>query len=228
MRKVDNIKRHFEEEAREYDGMIRKLIPYYEQMIEALVSALPFDREETVDIIDLGCGTGTVASSVKKAYAKARMTCLDLAQNMLAVTADKLNDPEAILIKDDLYHFDFPRQYNGVVSSLALHHLMTIEDKQKIYRKIYQALKPGGIFVNADVVLAANDTWQETYINQWKKFIRKSISAEEMENKWMPSYYEEDHPVQLTDHFAMLQEAGFKTVDVIWKYYNFAVVAGVK
>ena len=38
MERTEGVKRHFEEEALEYDGIIVKLIPYYSQMLEALVS----------------------------------------------------------------------------------------------------------------------------------------------------------------------------------------------
>ncbi len=56
----------------------------------------------------------------------------------------------------------------------------------------------------------------------------RSISKEEMGNKWIPKYHEEDRPVAMMEHFALLKEAGFTTVDVIWKYYNFAVYIAVK
>jgi len=75
---VEKIKRHFEEEAEEFDGLIRKLIPHYPEMIEALVSALPWGPEREIRVIDLGCGTGTVALRVKERFPKARITCLDL------------------------------------------------------------------------------------------------------------------------------------------------------
>ena len=39
-----NIKKHFEEEAKEFDETIIKLIPYYRQMLDALITSIPFDR----------------------------------------------------------------------------------------------------------------------------------------------------------------------------------------
>ena len=41
MEKVNLVKEHFESEAKEFDGIILNLIPYYNQMIESLVMAIP-------------------------------------------------------------------------------------------------------------------------------------------------------------------------------------------
>ncbi len=61
---TDRIKSHFEEEAARYDEIIIRLIPYYDQMVEAVASSLPFERERDIHILDLGCGTGTLSAAV--------------------------------------------------------------------------------------------------------------------------------------------------------------------
>jgi tRNA (cmo5U34)-methyltransferase len=55
------------------------------------------------------------------------------------------------------------RNYGVVVSSLALHHLVTDDDKQQCYSWIHGSLAPGGRFYNADVVLASSDDLHEVY-----------------------------------------------------------------
>lgn len=229
MSDMRSIKQHFEEEAKEFDIIIKQLIPYYYQMVAAVVNALPFNNNDRIDVLDLGCGTGTVARAIKDEYPKAKLTCLDIADKMLQMAQIKLADAQdTIYINSDFYHFNFDRQYDAVVSSLALHHLVTREDKLDFYKKIYAGLKNQGVFVNADVVLASTDVLQKQYMEQWKSFMRRSVSKEEVENKWIPKYHEEDRPASMTEHFAMLKEAGFAAVDVVWKYYNFAVYMAVK
>jgi hypothetical protein len=50
---MDNIKQHFQEEARDFDRIILTLIPDYPRMVEALVAALPFQSAASVKVIDL-------------------------------------------------------------------------------------------------------------------------------------------------------------------------------
>jgi len=63
---------------------------------------------------------------------------------------------------------------------------------------------------------------------KWKAFMNKSVSLEEIENKWMVNYKTEDRPTRLIDHIDWLMDIGFDDVDVVWKYYNFAVYGGYK
>ncbi len=229
MDRMDKIKNHFEEESVQYDGIIKNLIPYYPQMVEALVNTLPFNSSKDIDVIDLGCGTGTISCAVKYAYPKAKITCVDISGKMLKVAASKLSDASgATFINRNFYDFSFDKKYDAVVSSLALHHMVTKQDKLEFYRKIYSCLNAGGVFINADVVLASTDALQERYMEQWKSFMCKNVSTDEVDNKWIPTYYEEDRPVSMMDHFEMLKNAGFEVMDVVWKFYNFAVYMAVK
>jgi tRNA (cmo5U34)-methyltransferase len=223
---MDKIKEHFEEEAREFDELIRTLIPYYGQMMRAAVDAIPFPHEEPIEALDLGCGTGTLSKAVLETFPAARLTCVDIAENMLKLCRLKLADAaDPRFVQADFSDYKFDRQYDAIVSSLALHHLETPEDKLKFARKIHTALKPGGVFVNADVVLANSNALQRKYMNRWKSFMLRKIPIEEVEAKWLPKYYGEDRPISLADHFDQLSKAGFRDPDVIWKYYNFAVIA---
>ncbi len=229
MERMESVKRHFEEEAREYDEIIKKLIPGYPQMVEALVDALPFEKSAVISVIDLGCGTGTVARAVKDVFPSANITCLDIAEGMLQMARLKMADaPETVYINADFSSLDFSGEYDAVVSSLALHHLETDEDKQEFYRKIYSGLKKGGVFANVDVVIASTGRLQQVYIERWKNFMEKSVGREEVENIWIPKYYKEDRPTALTRHLNMLESAGFLYMDVLWKYYNYAVYTALK
>lgn len=224
---MDRVQRHFEEEAKEYDGIIKNLIPNYLGMVDILVSLLPFDKEQIFDMVGLGCGTGTVSKAVKDAFHAARVTCVDIAANMLDIAGQKVGK-DATLIQADFNTFEFPQKYDAVVSSLALHHLETDGDKFRFYEKIYGALNPDGIFVNADVVLGGGDALQSLYMKKWKAFMVKNFSEQEVMQKWMPSYYEEDHPATLLTHFDMLAKCGFTDIDAVYKYDNFAVYCGRK
>jgi tRNA (cmo5U34)-methyltransferase len=226
---MNKVNDHFENEAPEFDSIILKLIPHYPAMFRALVDAMPFDKSATLRIIDLGCGTGTISAQIMEAFPNAQITCLDLSNNMIAMAQAKLaRYPLINYIVADFEAYDFSGKYDAVVSSLALHHLATDETKRNFYHRIYECLNSRGVFFNADVVLGANEFLQSMYLKEWRAFMRRSISSDEIEGKWMPKYQEEDHPAKLTNHLAWLAEIGFSDVDVIWKYFNFAVFGGVR
>jgi tRNA (cmo5U34)-methyltransferase len=229
METIDQIKNHFESEAREFDDLILKLIPFYQEMVTAIVLAIPFPADAIIEVMDLGCGTGTLTQKILAKYPKARVTCLDLAENMLNMARLKLPMfPNVTYVTGDFTQYEFDRQYDVIVSSLALHHLANEAEHKIFYRKIYQALALNGVFYNADPVLGSNEHLQTIYLEKWQAYMEKSISRAEIETKWMPKYREEDRPRELSNLLAWLAEAGFKEMDVLWKYYNFAVYGGYK
>jgi tRNA (cmo5U34)-methyltransferase len=227
MDRIETVKNHFEEEAKEFDKTILKLIPYYNEMIDALVLSIPFEKYKQIKIIDLGCGTGTIAHKLKTAFPNSEISCLDIAENMIKMAQIKLGENINYYI-NDFYEFNFDKKYDVIISSLALHHLENDEDKKMFYRKIYNALADNGVFYNADVVLGSNKHLQDLYIAKWKTFMEKNVSIDEIENKWIVKYKSEDRPTSLVNHINWLKDIGFKNIDVVWKYYNYCVYGGYK
>ncbi|HSB00253.1 MAG TPA: methyltransferase domain-containing protein [Anaerolineales bacterium] len=226
---MDQIKQHFDEEAQKFDRIIQQLIPYYDQMLQALISAIPFSMDYPIQVLDLGCGTGTLAGRMLEAFPQSHITCLDFSEQMIEMARAKLaNFDRVSYAVQDFREHSFADRYHVVVSSLALHHLATEAEKQAFYQKIYQGLLPDGCFYNADVVLAASEYLQSIYIKRWKAFMQRQVSEGEVENVWLRKYAEEDRPAPLVEQLAWLSRIGYENVDVLWKYYNFAVYGGVK
>ena len=224
---MDAVKKHFESEAREFDLIILKLIPHYPEMIDALVSAIPHERSSSIKVIDLGCGTGAISRKTIDLFPRSKITCIDLSENMIGMARIKLKENPGIRYQvGDFRSYEFDDKYDVVATSLALHHLETDAEKIKFYEKIHDSLNPGGMFINADVVLGSSPHLQSVYMEKWKQFMLKHVSEDEIENKWLQKYLEEDRPARLMDHISWLSEVGFSEIDIVWKYYNFAVYCG--
>lgn len=225
---LDRVREHFEQEAREFDDLIVRLIPRYEEMLDAMIAAIPFATNEPLRVIDLGCGTGTVALRVKQRFPRARITCLDLAENMLALARAKLASYDGIEFEQgDFLAYPLKGPYDAAVSSLALHHLQTDEDKRNFYRRLYAALVPGAVFWTADAALGATPTINELYMEKWKEYMRRSMTEREIEERFAKDA-QEDRPATLADHFRWVEAAGFVSPEVIWKYFYCGVYGARK
>ena len=226
---MDIVKQHFEEAAREYDRIIVALIPEYRQMAEALIAAVPFESSAPLRVMDVGCGTGMVAERFLQAFPNAQISCLDLSESMLAIARARLAGyPNVRYYVGDCAGFEFAEEFDAVVSSLALHHLATDQEKERFYRRIYNCLAPGGIFYNADLVRGSNDFLQNSYMERWQNFMKRNLAGDEAGNAWITQHLTEDRPSKLIDQLQWMAEIGFADVEVVWKYYNFAVYGGVK
>jgi tRNA (cmo5U34)-methyltransferase len=227
-RRFQQIKDHFEKEALLFDRFFFKVMPRYQELTQALVDSLPFRKTEKLKFLDLGCGTGNLAQKIISGYPRAQITCLDMAENMLKMARVKLGrNPNVSFWQGDIRDFDYSGKYDAIVSSMALHHIEGRE-KTAFYRRLRKALKNGGVFITVDIFLSSNGHLQKFYMDKWKAYMRSNGLPDKRINDMIARHRREDRPVIFIDELAMLERAGFKDVDVIAKYYNFAVNAGLK
>ena len=118
---------------------------YYAQTA-ALLPAKPFS------LLDLGCGTGLELDEIFKISPQARVTGIDLSAKMLDKLREKHADKDLTLICGSYFDVDFgTNAYDAVVAVQTMHHF-TPQEKAVLYRKIRNALKPSGIYVETDYV----------------------------------------------------------------------------
>jgi tRNA (cmo5U34)-methyltransferase len=111
-----------------------------------------------------------------------------------------------------------------IVSALSIHHLDD-SGKAALFRRIHDALKPGGKFVNAEEVLAPTEALDALYWDEWERQARAAGAPEE-EFAGVEARAKYDRPAKLDDQLAWLREAGFADVDCYYKYLMFAVYGG--
>lgn len=225
---MKHVAEHFNTEADIFDARVVKIVPYYREMLEALVNSLPFPTQKRIKVLDLGCGTGTISRLVKQRFPMADIQCVDLVPNMLALAREKLRGLSGIEFEQaDLHHYAIPGTYDAVVTSLALHHLETDADKLAMHRKIFRSLTPGGVFASADITVSSKKFLQQHYMQKWEEFISRSFSQDQIENNYQ-RYRREDRPSILLDELSRLMRIGFSPVEILWKYYNFTTYAAYK
>ena len=103
-------------------------------------------------VLDLGCGTGTLTILLKEAAPLADVVGLDGDPGVLKIASKKVRESSLNIDLDEGMSFDLPYQngyFDRVVSSLFFHHLTT-ENKVKTLGEIKRVLKPGGEFHIAD------------------------------------------------------------------------------
>lgn len=223
-----NVKAIFEKKALDYDNFMVKCVPDYFEMLGCMINVLPYSKNDKLKICDLGSGTGNVTKLLLDAYPNAEITCVDISQAMTDMAKAKFEGQNIKFEISDFYDYEFNDEYDLIISSWALHHIVTDEDKKDFYRKIYAALKPGGAFYNADVIISATDHIEERSMGKWKSWLRQYHSEEDMMEMIINRYFEEDRPTTIINHINWMQELGFKEIDIIWKRIKSVVYGGFK
>lgn len=95
-------------------------------------------------VLDLCCGTGyTSAELIRRGF---EVTGLDSSKGMLRYA--RRNAPAARLIMADARSFRLPPVYDGVIATFdSLNHVMTLAELAHVFRRVYHALAPSGLFL---------------------------------------------------------------------------------
>ena len=222
------ITEHFERAAARFDAYFYRVMPRYEELLQALVESLPFEKSAPISVVDLGCGTGNLTRAVTLAFPVASVLCIDVAENMLAMAREKLGRNEKIVFRQgDVRTVPLPGPYDAIVSSMVLHHV-DVTEKPALYRRLYDALRPGGVFFVIDILRSNNGHLQNMYLEKWKDFMRQNELPEDTIEEQVTLHRQEDRPATLEEELAILREAGFSSVDVVLKQYYVTLFGGVK
>jgi tRNA (cmo5U34)-methyltransferase len=221
------IREIFDASAESYDLDRPQLIPCFDLFYGELIRRLPFTTDDEPRILDVGAGTGLVSSMIGQALPRARFMLTDLAPKMLEKARERFAGSDRYEFQLlDSRELPFAGEFDAVVSALSIHHL-DHSGKREVYRRIHRALKPGGVFVHADQVLAPTPELEEEYERHWLHYTRGTGLAEERIQASIVRR-REDLNATLDDNLGWLRAAGFRDVDCHFKIYRFAVFGGVK
>lgn len=128
------------------------LTPLYDPLLKWVMHEESFKRalirqaniQPNMRVLDLGCGTGTLALMLKNAHPEAHVTGLDGDPQVLRLAREKPSDMEIQWDEGLACSLPYPDAYfDRVITSLVIHHLTT-DFKRTAFREVYRVLKPKG------------------------------------------------------------------------------------
>jgi tRNA (cmo5U34)-methyltransferase len=160
-----------------------------------------------------------------KKYPNAMMDLVDIAEDMLDIAKDRFsqNNNLNFFLKNIMeFEVEEDKQYDAIISSLAIHHLSDLE-KEQLYNKIWEWLKPEGIFVNAEMIAGETEYLNKMY-EDWGIQVAKDAGLDDDEVKKALERMKLDIKAPVSKQLNWLKNAGFSHVDCIYKAYSFGVL----
>ncbi len=234
--------------AEQYDMAADMIHPCYREIQDVILARLPYPREASFLMLDIGGGSGRLMERLLEKFSQARGVVLDqsaafleLAQRRLARFGDRATTIHQRL-QDDWMPLLNERP-GLVVSMSAIHHL-DAQEKSGLFRQIHAGLVEEGSFLNGDEFRAESDNQYLADLQAWAEHMNQvsrsgKISSDMVENlqRWQDRNIEQfDQPRVSGDdchetvaaQTTKLHEAGFAATTMVWKRQMWAVVRAEK
>ncbi len=213
--KKKSVEQHFDEMARDFEKVKRKVIPGYREMEKCIFSYLPFTPSRKIAVLELGTGTGALALDLLKHFPRATYTGVDFSSKMLEIASHRLRkcDKRVTLQNVDLNKVKIAGRYDVIVSLFTIHHVF---NKKKLFKHLHTLLKPGGCFFYGDVAVSNNKRLEKQFIESWNDFMARSGLSKGKRERLIEYHRQYDHPEPIETQLHYLKTAGFKDYDIVW------------
>ena len=171
-------------------------------------------------VIDLGCGTGLELEYYFKFNPTAKITGIDLSEDMLAALKQKFSGKAITAIHGSYFDIPFEKdRYDAAVSVESLHHF-TKEEKTSLYKKVLQALAADGFFILTDYFARTEE--EENFFR--RELLRLKAAQGIIDN----ALYHYDTPLTAEHEMQVLREAGFSCAEISAQWGATCTIKAVK
>jgi tRNA (cmo5U34)-methyltransferase len=103
-----------------------------------------------------------------------------------------------------------------VVTSVLCHHYLRAPEHAEAVRACYRLLAPEGLFVTFENVMPRTDAGVRIGLERWGRFQVASGRSTETVSAHLERFDRNYFPLTLDEHFALMHEIGFRTVEIFW------------
>lgn len=214
--------------------MLSRSVPLYHENIALISSILERLLPKSARIYDLGCSLGALFAYIEShVVASYELLGIDSSSAMLeeanCLRSERVRNAtghSTSFIEGDFLSYSF-KDADAFIMSYTLQFVRPLE-RPSLLTRLYSALKSGGVLVLSEKVIA-HDVYTHKLFNDLYHAFKEgngysreeiAIKREALENILVPYTLEEN--------ISLLKSAGFKNIEIISKYLNFATILAIK
>lgn len=210
-----------------FDDMASRSIPFYNAVCKLVCDFLSLELNTGARVADLGCSTATTLLALWQKRQDLRLKGFDNSTQMLEIAAKKCEAYGAKIEFEcsDILEADF--EADSVILNYSLQFIRPPK-RAKFVEKIFNSLSVGGSLVLSEKLAFTNAKFAKEMITIYEDYkilqgyTQTEIAAKRaaLENVLVP--------FSLQENQTMLFEAGFKRVELLFCWANFATLVAFK
>ena len=218
-----------EEVASVFDDMLNRSVPFYRENLNLQIDILKEFLKKNDKVVDLGSSTGTfLIELAKKSDKKLNLIGIDNSDAMIKRAKHKAKafGVNIDFINANFLEYDFSNA-KSIIANYTIQFIRPLK-REKLIKKIYDSLKENGIFLMSEKLITENKKLNKIMIDIYYEYKKKkgysefeiAQKREALENVLIP--------YTMNENIEMLKNAGFKEVEVIFRWNNFATFIAFK
>lgn len=202
------------------DGYDEHMLTEVEGCKEAYTEMANLVPADTKSILDLGCGTGLELDEIFKRLPDISVTGIDLTKEMLDKLSEKYPDKNISLICGDYFKTYLGKScFDTAISFETMHHF-SHEMKLGLYKKIYESLKDGGVYIECDYMVETQEEEDHWYAENAR--LRSEMGIPEGE------FYHYDTSCTIENQIKMFTAAGFSKAEKVFRMGDTTIIIACK
>lgn len=215
-----------------FDDMVSRSVPYYEEMQRMTVELASDFAVPGTNLYDIGCSTATTLLAMDAVVdPTVNLIGIDNSQDMIAKAQEKVlqsNSTRNIKFLCTDIQRELEINNASVVTMLLTLQFVRPLYREKLMRKIAQGLNDGGSLLLIEKITSEETTFNRLFIAHYYAHKRRNGYSEmEIANK-REALENVLIPYRVEENIELLKNAGFRHVDMFFRWYNFCGIIAMK
>lgn len=218
--------------AEVFDDMLARSVPNYHQVIAMTGDLLKKFLKEGDIVCDLGCSTGQALITLAQQLRPQKLCFLGLDNSPAMLKKARLKAELYSLKKTidfqlaDIISAELP-SCGAFTLNYTMQFLRPLQ-RQDFLKKIYTALRPGGVLIMAEKTISSHTAINEAFIELYHNFKRDQGYSELEIARKRESLENILIPFSIPENLDLLADAGFSHIEPFCQWYNFIAIIALK
>lgn len=202
----------------EYDKQIKKTLPFYEEMVQQIVDIVRLLDLQSLQWLDLGCGTGKMARTALGSFDIKKMVCIDVEKEMLEKAEILCTDEKVEFLQCDVRELPYQEMFD-IVTAVQVNHYFVRDERIAAIKNCYEALKENGIYISFENFAPDSEEGAKLFLGRWRQFQIAHGRNEEEADSHIGRYGRDYFPLTIPEAIELLKDCGFRMVEILWVSY---------
>ncbi len=215
-----------------FDDMLDRSVPFYREVIKATAHLLDAYLSPQDRVVDLGCATGTTLLELARLFITKELQFLGIDNSPAMLEKARLK--AELYSKKDTLHFqegDITKVECPETGAFILNYTLQFVrpmKREELIKRLHANLRPGGLLILSEKTISHDTCLNRKYIEIYHSYKRSRGYSELEISKKREALENVLIPFSANENRAMLQKAGFVSVEPFFQWFNFISFVAIK